>query len=82
MPFDRLFSGRLIKYSVFTHWISFLLLDPSNGWCFQRISQVGRIKDGYNPATWVLEVTTRAQEDHFGVKFADIYKNSDLYKLV
>ncbi|OIV98220.1 hypothetical protein TanjilG_18759 [Lupinus angustifolius] len=47
---------------------------------FQRISQVGRIRDGYNPATWALEVTTRAQEDLFGVKFSDIYKNSDLYR--
>ncbi|CAL0305014.1 unnamed protein product [Lupinus luteus] len=47
---------------------------------FQRISQVGRIRDGHNPATWALEVTTRAQEDLFGVKFADIYKNSDLYR--
>ncbi|KAE9604446.1 putative sulfate-transporting ATPase [Lupinus albus] len=47
---------------------------------FQRISQVSRIRDGYNPATWALEVTTRAQEDLLDVKFADIYKNSDLYR--
>ncbi|KAK7243373.1 hypothetical protein RIF29_38167 [Crotalaria pallida] len=47
---------------------------------FQGISQVGRIKNGYNPATWVLEVTTRAQEDLLGVKFSDIYKNSNLYR--
>ncbi|KAJ7956622.1 Pleiotropic drug resistance ABC transporter [Quillaja saponaria] len=46
---------------------------------FEQINGLGRIRDGYNPATWVLEKTTRAQEQLLGVKFAEIYKNSDLY---
>ncbi|KAK8670155.1 hypothetical protein V6N13_104915 [Hibiscus sabdariffa] len=44
------------------------------------IQGVSKIKDGYNPATWMLEVTTSAQELSLGVDFTDIYKNSDLYR--
>ncbi|GMI86113.1 pleiotropic drug resistance 12, ATP-binding cassette G40, PLEIOTROPIC DRUG RESISTANCE 12 [Hibiscus trionum] len=47
---------------------------------FEGIQGVSKIKDGYNPATWMLEVTTSAQELSLGVDFADIYKNSDLYR--
>ncbi|KAF3597226.1 hypothetical protein DY000_02025581 [Brassica cretica] len=46
----------------------------------EGIRGVGKIKEGYNPATWALEVTTREQEDILGVKFAQEYKNSNLYK--
>ena len=44
------------------------------------IEGVSKIKDGYNPATWMLEVTTSAQEILLGVDFNDIYKNSDQYR--
>ncbi|KAJ1691234.1 hypothetical protein LUZ63_015389 [Rhynchospora breviuscula] len=47
---------------------------------FESVEGVKKIKDGYNPATWMLEVTTLAQEDILGVNFAEIYKNSDLYR--
>ncbi|XP_010914975.2 ABC transporter G family member 39 [Elaeis guineensis] len=47
---------------------------------FEGIEGVRKIKDGYNPATWMLEVTTPAQEEILGVNFAEIYKNSDLFK--
>ncbi|XWS19043.1 hypothetical protein CRYUN_Cryun32bG0097100 [Craigia yunnanensis] len=47
---------------------------------FEGIQGVSKIKDGYNPATWMLEVTTTAQELALGVDFADIYKNSELYR--
>ncbi|KAI3468322.1 hypothetical protein Pfo_024985 [Paulownia fortunei] len=46
---------------------------------FEGIEGVSKIKDGYNPATWMLEVTTSAQELLLGVDFADHYKKSDLY---
>lgn len=39
-----------------------------------------KIKDGYNPATWMLEVSSAAVEAQLGVDFADIYMNSDAYK--
>jgi hypothetical protein len=48
----------------------------------QEIEGVAKIKDGYNPATWMLEVTTVSQELVLGVDFSDIYKNSELYQSV
>ncbi|KAJ8539720.1 hypothetical protein K7X08_013972 [Anisodus acutangulus] len=47
---------------------------------FESMPGVSKIKDGYNPATWMLEVTTSAQEMLFGVDFTDLYKKSDLYR--
>ncbi|XP_020223730.1 pleiotropic drug resistance protein 1 isoform X2 [Cajanus cajan] len=47
---------------------------------FESIEGVSKIKDGYNPATWMLEVTTTAQELSLGVDFTDLYKKSDLYR--
>ncbi|KAE8056426.1 hypothetical protein FH972_013201 [Carpinus fangiana] len=47
---------------------------------FEGIRGVSKIRDGYNPATWMLEVTTAAQERALGVNFADVYKNSELYR--
>uniref|UniRef100_A0A453NQG2 ABC transporter domain-containing protein n=1 Tax=Aegilops tauschii subsp. strangulata TaxID=200361 RepID=A0A453NQG2_AEGTS len=47
---------------------------------FEGIQGVKKIKDGYNPATWMLEVTTLAQEDALGLNFAEVYMNSDLYR--
>ncbi|KAF3658391.1 hypothetical protein FXO37_14433 [Capsicum annuum] len=37
-------------------------------------------KEGYNPATWMLEVIAPAQEIMLGVDFTNLYKNSDLSK--
>jgi hypothetical protein len=48
----------------------------------QEIEGVAKIKDSYNPATWMLEVTTVSQEFVLGVDFSDIYKNSELYQSV
>ncbi|TYJ98106.1 ABC transporter G family member 38 [Cucumis melo var. makuwa] len=47
---------------------------------FEEIHGVDSIRDGYNPAAWVLEMTTRTQEDILGIKFAEIYKKSDLFR--
>ncbi|KAL6645521.1 hypothetical protein ACP70R_017129 [Stipagrostis hirtigluma subsp. patula] len=47
---------------------------------FEGIQGVNLIKDGHNPATWMLEVTTASQEQLLGVDFRDIYKKSDLYQ--
>ncbi|XP_039117320.1 ABC transporter G family member 44-like [Dioscorea cayenensis subsp. rotundata] len=47
---------------------------------FEGIEGVSKIKDGYNPATWMLEVTTQAQEEILGVNFTDVYKNSELFQ--
>ncbi|KAL3633436.1 transcription factor [Castilleja foliolosa] len=46
---------------------------------YEGIEGVPKIKDGYNPATWMLEITTSAQELLLGVNFANHYRNSELY---
>ncbi|KAG0492944.1 hypothetical protein HPP92_006342 [Vanilla planifolia] len=47
---------------------------------FEEIEGVRKIRDGYNPATWMLEVTTQSQEEILGINFAEIYKDSDLFR--
>ncbi|CAB4272708.1 unnamed protein product [Prunus armeniaca] len=47
---------------------------------FEGIKGVSKIKDGYNPATWMLEVTTSAQELDLKIDFAQVYKTSELYR--
>jgi hypothetical protein len=44
------------------------------------IQGVSKIKDGYNPATWMFEVTSPSKEVELEIDFAEIYKNSDLYR--
>ncbi|KAL6660322.1 hypothetical protein ACP70R_002444 [Stipagrostis hirtigluma subsp. patula] len=47
---------------------------------FEGIQGVNKIKDGQNPATWMMEATTVSQEQLLGVDFSDIYKKSELYQ--
>ncbi|KAA8521480.1 hypothetical protein F0562_012153 [Nyssa sinensis] len=47
---------------------------------FEEINGVSKIKDGYNPATWMLDVTSASQEAALEVNFAGVYKNSELYR--
>ncbi|CAN4095920.1 unnamed protein product [Withania somnifera] len=47
---------------------------------FESMPGVSKIKEAYNPATWMLEITAASQEMMLGVDFADLYKQSDLYK--
>ncbi|KAK0606014.1 hypothetical protein LWI29_033152 [Acer saccharum] len=46
------------------------------------ISGITPIPNGYNPATWMLEVTTPAIEQRLGLDFADLYSKSDQYREV
>ena len=46
----------------------------------KEIQGVSKIKDGYNPATWMLEVTSSAKEMEMEINFADVYKSSELYR--
>ena len=46
----------------------------------QAIDEVPHISDGYNPATWMLEISTQACEERLGKDFADVYKNSDQFR--
>lgn len=36
------------------------------------------MKDNYNPATWMLEVTSKSAEAELGIDFSQIYKESAL----
>ncbi|MQM01384.1 hypothetical protein Taro_034138, partial [Colocasia esculenta] len=47
---------------------------------FEGISGVPKIKDNYNPATWMLEVTSTSMELQLGVDFSQLYKESSIYK--
>ncbi|KAL7184870.1 hypothetical protein ACSBR2_026922 [Camellia fascicularis] len=47
---------------------------------FESIPGVPKIKDGVNPATWMLEVTASSVEAQLGVDFAEIFTKSDLYQ--
>ncbi|KAK9185936.1 hypothetical protein WN943_026295 [Citrus x changshan-huyou] len=49
---------------------------------FQGLDGIPLIPSGYNPATWVLEVTTTAVEERLGVDFANVYKSSEQYREV
>ncbi|KAB2636439.1 pleiotropic drug resistance protein 1-like [Pyrus ussuriensis x Pyrus communis] len=46
----------------------------------EGIDNVSKIRDGYNPATWMLEVTSSAKEMAMEIDFAEVYKNSELYR--
>lgn len=47
---------------------------------FQGVPGVPRITEGYNPATWVLEVSSISMEMRLGVDFSEVYKKSSLYE--
>ncbi|KAL1551439.1 transcription factor [Salvia divinorum] len=47
---------------------------------FEAIPGVTKIRAGYNPAAWMLEVSSSAQENALGVDFAELYRNSELYR--
>ncbi|WOH15112.1 hypothetical protein DCAR_0934649 [Daucus carota subsp. sativus] len=47
---------------------------------FESISGVPKIKNNYNPATWMLEVTSTSAEAELGLDFAQIYEGSALHE--
>ncbi|KAL8521952.1 hypothetical protein ACS0TY_012197 [Phlomoides rotata] len=47
---------------------------------FEEIPGVQRIRPGYNPAAWILEVTSSSEESRLGLDFAEIYRQSNLFK--
>ncbi|XP_020531340.1 ABC transporter G family member 39 isoform X3 [Amborella trichopoda] len=47
---------------------------------FEAIPGIPKIKDGYNPAAWMLDITSSAMETDLAVDFAQVYCNSCLYK--
>lgn len=82
-------SSKLIEYfevSFYTLWIQNIIyiyiLSLHISWMksLQAIPGVPRIRNNYNPATWMLEVTSTSSEVMLGIDFADIYSQSALYE--
>ncbi|KAL6513704.1 Pleiotropic drug resistance protein 2 [Orobanche hederae] len=48
---------------------------------FEAVPGVPKFQNGYNPATWMLEVTADSVEAKLDVDFAEIYANSSLYQI-
>jgi ABC-type multidrug transport system permease subunit len=48
---------------------------------FEAIPGVPKITEGYNPATWMLEVSSPLAEARLDMNFAEIYANSSLYRV-
>ncbi|XP_077235595.1 ABC transporter G family member 45-like [Tasmannia lanceolata] len=46
---------------------------------FEALPGVPKIKDGQNPAAWMLDVTNSAMEFELDIDFADIFRRSSLY---
>nr|QVT92281.1 ABC transporter [Salvia miltiorrhiza] len=47
---------------------------------FEAVPGVSRIKEKYNPATWMLEASSIATESRLSMDFAEYYKTTDLYQ--
>ncbi|XP_023634096.1 ABC transporter G family member 43 isoform X3 [Capsella rubella] len=47
---------------------------------FMSIPGVPKMKENCNPATWILDLTSKSSEDKLGVDFAQMYKESSLFK--
>ncbi|XP_040992884.1 pleiotropic drug resistance protein 2-like [Juglans microcarpa x Juglans regia] len=47
---------------------------------FEAIQGVPKIKKGYNPATWMLEVSSTSVEGQLDIDFAEVFASSDLYR--
>jgi hypothetical protein len=46
----------------------------------QAIPGVPKIRPDYNPATWMLEVSSVSIENQLGIDFAEIYRKSELFQ--
>jgi hypothetical protein len=47
---------------------------------FEAVPGVPKIKEGLNPSTWVLDLTSQRSESNLHVDFAEIYAKSPLYQ--
>ncbi|KAF8034803.1 hypothetical protein BT93_C0964 [Corymbia citriodora subsp. variegata] len=47
----------------------------------ESIPGVPKIKSNYNPATWILEVTSASAEAELGIDFALMYRDSAIYEI-
>ncbi|KAL1827281.1 hypothetical protein ACET3Z_005693 [Daucus carota] len=45
---------------------------------FENINGLPKIQENYNPATWMLEITSSSSEEQLGLNFVQTYENSHL----
>ncbi|KAL8154455.1 hypothetical protein V2J09_012215 [Rumex salicifolius] len=67
-------GGRIIYAGPLGHHSSMLIQ------YFEAIPGVPKIRDGYNPATWMLEISTPQVESQLSVDFAEIFATSSLFQ--
>ncbi|KAC9560170.1 hypothetical protein E3N88_45634 [Mikania micrantha] len=48
---------------------------------FEKIPKIPKIPEKYNPATWMLEVSSSAAEIRLGINFAEHYQSSSLFEM-
>jgi len=65
----------MVRISIFL-----LIVQYVHTFMLKGIHGINKIKEGYNPATWMLEVTNSSKEVELGINFAEVYKNSELYR--
>jgi len=49
---------------------------------FKAVPGVPDLQEGLNPATWMLQVSTPGMESTLGVDYAEIYRQSNLFRCV
>ncbi|XP_044978700.1 ABC transporter G family member 45-like [Hordeum vulgare subsp. vulgare] len=76
--FDELLLMKRGGQTIYSGSLGRLSSNMSN--YFEDIPGVPRIKDGQNPASWLLDVTSHTTEYKIGVDYAEIYRNSSLYR--
>ncbi|KAK2454243.1 pleiotropic drug resistance protein [Trifolium repens] len=47
---------------------------------FEAITGIPKIEDGYNPATWMLDISSPVVESQLNIDFAELYNQSSLYQ--
>ncbi|XP_042438786.1 ABC transporter G family member 42-like isoform X2 [Zingiber officinale] len=47
---------------------------------FEAIPGIPKMQEKYNPATWMLEVSSVASEERLGMDLAEYYRSSDLFR--
>ncbi|KAK2427127.1 pleiotropic drug resistance protein [Trifolium repens] len=47
---------------------------------FEAITGIPKIEDGYNPATWMLDISSPVVESQLKIDFAELYNKSSLYQ--
>ena len=70
----------MISIYIYTKTVFSLFTNYNSNFQLQRIPGVLEMKENTNPATWLLDITSKSSEDKLDVDLAQIYKDSSLFK--